>query len=526
MFKKYLITLRYALLLQVLMLSFAALGQEQGFSLKKLMMPGDLHQTHAKFEHECDSCHGASTDTSSNSLCLDCHKEVAKDLQGSQGFHGRSVVVKDAECQDCHSEHLGRDGDIVNFDADHFDHSLTDFKLDGSHSGVACQSCHADNKKFTEAPQACVGCHLVDDKHKGAFEQSCGDCHSTQKWNESSFDHDSTNFALLGKHQQTSCNACHPDQKYPGTPQEYVSCHILNDVHGGINGKDCKSCHQQKDWQDLVFDHNADTDFALIGSHINVSCNACHSGPVFDEKPANTCVGCHKNDDQHRGLNGTNCKVCHSETKWSETDFDHNADTEFKLHGKHSDLSCASCHQLGSNKKLSRNSCIDCHSKDDAHKGQLGNKCDTCHSDSDWSKQVRFDHELSNFPLIGMHSIATCGSCHASPQFHDAPGACINCHENDDFHERTLGSDCASCHNPNDWLLWQFDHSSQTQFPLEGAHQGLTCSACHSTIADEKVEQDSACYACHAQDDKHQGRFGQNCQSCHVASGFAEIRIK
>lgn len=525
----YRLTRHSILLLQVGLICFAAQGQEQqpGFSFKKLMMPGELHRTHAKFEHECDSCHGtSSTDSSAKSLCLDCHKDIATDLTGALGFHGRSALVKTGECQACHSDHLGREGDIVNFDIDHFDHSLSDFQLDGGHLGLTCKACHAEDKKFRDTPTECVSCHLKDDRHKGAFKQSCADCHTTQKWKDSSFDHDSTDFALLGKHQQTSCKACHPDQKYVGTPKECVSCHIINDVHGGNNGKECKSCHQQQDWQKIIFDHNTDTDFSLHGGHVDVSCHACHIRPVFTEKPGNTCVDCHKNDDQHRGLNGTNCKVCHAETHWSDTNFEHNSDTDFELQGKHIDLSCTSCHPLGSNHNQARKACIDCHSKDDVHKGQLSHQCDTCHNQIDWPDKVRFDHELSNFPLVGMHAIASCGSCHAAATFHDAKSACIDCHLNDDFHERTLGADCASCHNPNDWLLWQFDHGLQTTFPLEGAHEGLSCSACHIEAAKNKVEQDSACYACHAQDDKHQGKYGRQCKTCHLATDFAQIRVK
>jgi hypothetical protein len=525
MLKKYLFILQYVLLI-LLLSSFISQAQEPSFSLKKLMMPGEVHRTHAKFEHECDSCHGASTETSANSLCLDCHKVIAQDLLESTGFHGHAPLVKNQDCQACHSEHLGREGDIVNFDADHFDHSVADFQLDGRHIGVTCQSCHLADKKFSEAPQECVACHLKDDKHNGAFKQSCADCHTTQQWNKTTFDHGSTDFVLLGQHQQTSCNACHPDQSYFDTPKECVSCHVLNDVHSGNNGTECKSCHQAQSWQKISFDHSADTDFALLGGHANVSCNACHTSPVFDKKPGNTCVDCHKNDDQHRGLNGTNCQACHTEVNWSETSFDHNTDTEFRLNGAHSELACTNCHQLGSKHKIIGKTCVSCHLKDDAHNGQLGNTCENCHNESNWTKELKFDHELSNFPLLGMHAIATCDSCHATPQFHDAKTACINCHENDDFHNKTLGSNCASCHNPNDWMLWQFDHSLQTDFPLEGEHQGLSCQACHTTKATDKVEQDSACYACHAQDDKHQGRFGRNCQSCHVATGFNEIRIK
>ena len=38
-------------------------------------------------------------------LCLDCHKDVAKDVHGKAGFHGR---IREPVCRTCHTEHKGR----------------------------------------------------------------------------------------------------------------------------------------------------------------------------------------------------------------------------------------------------------------------------------------------------------------------------------------------------------------------------------------------------------------------------------
>ena len=43
-----------------------------------------------------------------------------------------------------------------------------------------------------------------------------------------------------------------------------------------------------------------------------------------------------------------------------------------------------------------------------------------------------------------------------------------------------LGDACEECHNPNAWSLWMFDHNKQTEFELEGKHEGLECKACHT----------------------------------------------
>ena len=51
---------------------------------------------------------------------------------------------------------------------------------------------------------------------------------------------------------------------------------------------------------------------------------------------------------------------------------------------------------------------------DDVHKGQVGKKCERCHNQSGWTKEVFFDHDLARFPLIGIHAITPCEECHLS----------------------------------------------------------------------------------------------------------------
>jgi hypothetical protein len=80
------------------------------------------------------------------------------------------------------------------------------------------------------------------------------------------------------------------------------------------------------------------------------------------------------------------------------------------------------------------------------------------------------------------------------------------------------------CHNPNAWELWRFDHDAQTQFPLTGAHRGLTCHACHTTKNVTKIVLGKDCYACHQKDDVHLGSLGRTCERCHVTASFKEVK--
>jgi hypothetical protein len=119
--------------------------------------------------------------------------------------------------------------------------------------------------------------------------------------------------------------------------------------------------------------------------------------------------------------------------------------------------------------------------------------------------------------------MAVCEDCHESRAFHDAPETCVDCHADDDAHAQQLGSDCALCHNPNDWLLWTFDHDAQTPFALTGAHADLDCLACHRQPVADAIVVPSACGSCHRADDVHDGEFGEDCAACHTTESFGAL---
>ena len=419
--------------------------------IEQLVNPGPLATAHAKLEANCNSCHTPFSRQTQNSLCLDCHKPVATDLAVHSGFHGLNPQVASSQCRRCHTDHKGRDGDILFFDAPLFDHALSVFALKGAHVGLACVSCHVAKAKFREAPAACKACHTKDDPHKGELGPSCEACHTADNWRKAAaFDHRKTALPLTGAHAQAECRSCHAGAQYTGLSTTCAGCHEADDIHRGMFGAKCQDCHSAEAWNQVQFDHDR-TKFPLRAAHRKVSCDGCHSAdPAKDNLPV-TCIGCHHKDDIHRGSFGPNCVSCHSETTWAQAS--------------------------------------------------------------------NFDHDKTSFPLIGSHRSVACADCHKSNDFKAAPRFCQHCHH-DTFHKGRLGPDCASCHSPNGWLHWHFDHAAQTRFPLTGAHAGLDCHACHSQSVTGKPVLDALCVACHRKDDVHRGAFGQNCERCHSTNTF------
>lgn len=517
-------TMRLAIPLALgILMTFISIPTTRAASLETLMMPGDLIQGHAKYENECSNCHERFSKVSQNKLCLKCHKKIAADINAKEGFHGRIKNISDTQCQKCHTDHKGRKADIVLLDRETFDHHHTDYPLRGKHLTVKCESCHKAKAKYREAPSQCVDCHKSDDPHRESLGKDCAKCHNETAWTKAKFDHDKTDFPLKGKHRDTTCEGCHPNERYKDIPVKCIACHRINDVHDGRYGEKCETCHTARKWGDIKFSHNRDTKYRLEGKHTKVTCDSCHKGKLYGVKLGTRCFTCHKNDDYHKGQYGEKCQTCHGVNDWAKAVFDHDKKTDYPLRGKHKDVECQSCHKGNIFKEKLGTDCYACHRLDDKHKGQEGKKCERCHNENDWGHRVVFDHDLTQFPLIGQHAIAPCEECHLTASFKAAPIDCYSCHKPDDTHKMRLGDNCGLCHNPNGWRLWRFDHNTQTDYKLDGAHEGLDCHACHRNPVSGKVQLSTACSSCHQDDDIHGGRFGQRCERCHMTKSFKKI---
>ncbi|MGH8134713.1 MAG: cytochrome c3 family protein [Steroidobacteraceae bacterium] len=491
-----------------------------GGQLEKLLMPGDLSRAHMDLEADCDKCHDNTDRSRQKQLCMDCHKDVAGDIASRDGFHGRAVAR--AECNACHSEHKGRKADILGFTPEAFDHTRSDFALDGAHASTTCAACHKAGKKFREAPGRCIDCHRDDDVHAGKLGSDCAQCHETARFAPATFDHSKTKFPLRNAHAKVACFACHRDPSFKGAPGRCVDCHASDDVHRGSRGPDCANCHGTVSWKETRFDHEKASGYALLGKHAKLACDTCHRGGDLKAPLPTECNGCHAATDPHSGRFGATCADCHTQDEWAVASFDHEKRAKFVLRGAHAELDCHSCHTGVLKQQQMAKDCAGCHGVDDVHKESMGRDCQLCHNEVGWRDKVKFDHDLTKFPLVGLHVGVPCEECHASKAFRDAPEQCFSCHRARDVHKGQLGEDCASCHNPNGWDFWQFDHGTATDFALTGAHERLGCRNCHQESAHD-FSLSSECAACHRADDIHDGRFGRDCGRCHGTGSFRQL---
>ena len=493
--------------------------------IETLLMPGKVTNAHAKLESVCTNCHDRTNRTNQTNLCLDCHKDVAQDMSLHKRFHGKLPNTDTLQCVGCHTEHKGRDADIVKLIPEQFNHDRTDFPLRDAHAGVACGNCHTVGKKYRAADSACVSCHKKDEPHQGRLGNDCAACHGTSTWFDAHYDHGKTRFPLFNKHAELPCVACHAGNRYKNTPLDCVACHAPDDVHRNSRGDKCANCHSTVSWTTSKFDHAKETGFALEGVHAQTDCVSCHTSGRMEDKIPKDCHGCHQGQDAHAGRMGTACDKCHGSAEWKPARFNHDRDTKFLLVGAHAKLQCDTCHTGNIAAQKLATDCVGCHRADDVHVGQLGKQCENCHNSNDWRRDIGFDHDLSSFPLVGLHVAVPCEQCHLTKQFKDAAADCHGCHEADDVHRGGLGKQCDTCHSPNGWRLWKFDHNKQTQFPLTGAHTSLECAECHRGRVDS-LKPSMDCISCHQQDDVHAGQFGRQCQRCHSTSTFKGGRAR
>ncbi len=519
-------SLRLVILLALSALVFCLPGVGFAQSIESVLAPGKVIQGHAKAETDCNNCHRKFDRNAQDVLCGECHKDVRADVRDKKGFHGRQ---RTQTCRSCHTDHKGREANIVVLDTKKFDHGQTDYALTGKHTRVECKACHAPTVKWRDAPTDCNACHKKDDVHKAALGTKCQDCHNDSDWKKTTFDHAKTKFELTFKHESVKCNACHKDQRYQDTPRTCVGCHRKDDEqviqgrrgHQGQFGTKCESCHDAKGWKPSSFNHDRDTEYTLKGKHRGTECRACHTGTLYKQKLGSDCFGCHKKDDKHEGSLGKACADCHNERGWKDQGkFDHDK-TAFPLLGKHIDAKCEACHKSTVFKDAPK-ACIACHLKDDKHQANLGTGCSDCHNERDWkSTKGRFDHDKTKFALRNAHAPPKleCKACHKDlKSMRNTPTTCIACHKNDDKHEGQQGTRCEDCHTDRDWKSTvQFDHA-KSRFPLTGRHLVTVCKDCHTTARFKDAPRD--CYSCHKKEDKHKLTLGTGCESCHNARAW------
>ena len=507
------------------------------------LSPGDLTEVHAHLEgiSNCTKCHSLGNKVT-NEKCLDCHTEISARLKENAGYHASKDVAGKA-CVSCHSDHHGRNFEIIRFDKDQFNHNLTGYKLEGAHAKAACTDCHKPanirdagirKKKYTYLGlnRQCTPCH--EDYHQSTLGTSCDKCHGMEAFKPAGkFSHDKANFVLTGQHKEVACERCHPVtsrndkqfRQFTGIPfKECSSCH--EDSHQGRFGPSCSDCHTTTSFFAVKgmehFDH-ARTGFPLENQHAKLACSSCHKKRFTTPLKHEKCTDCH--EDYHEGEfvregEVRSCADCHTTKGFKQARFtidQHNAGS-FVLKGSHLATPCFECHKTNDKWRFRSigTRCSECHQ--DVHYPEISENfypdaaCESCHNEEMWN-DITFDHDKTVFPLTGKHKNQSCRSCHFQGEdpssmvqkFSSLDSTCIACHDDQHFGQFQVDgiTACSRCHITEEWKIDPFDHDQKTAFKLEGKHAEIPCSDCHKPIT--KNEQTYILYKL----------GGTQCENCH-----------
>jgi len=315
------------------------------------LAPGDIQYIGLEFDH-----------------CLSCHTDVHKDKRAEK-------------CLQCHTmEGWDRKTLLFAHDRD------SSFHLEGKHADTPCEKCHKTESckdsitmvKLYDVGRLCADCH--EDPHNGQFASDCERCHCEQgwkgRWLAESHGPQSI-YPLKGKHNKVKCEKCHQPPKENDTlaqarfvniPHNCQQCHT--DPHEGQMSSSCETCHIERGWQgdNVIFDHNKNSNFKLDRLHSKYNCSSCHTGQkVVHYRPLpQTCEKCH--EDQFNYMKGIASSITG------------NPDPHFQ-----------------------RLTCLDCHNVENTTvaPAQYAARCASCHNDHyrdlfyQWSSTLQSQQNLA-----------------------------------------------------------------------------------------------------------------------------------
>ncbi|HEX2210261.1 MAG TPA: hypothetical protein VHG93_21470 [Longimicrobium sp.] len=308
-----------------------------------MLSPGRLHAgrdggmpiggvaSHAELSRQCAMCHAPPLGRERMAdRCAACHVEIRAELGDTTQLHG--ILPNGEACLQCHVEHRGPTAVLTDFSGEGFAHERLGFSL-AAHQELAaggpfvCSSCHVE-QTFRFAEATCAQCH-------GAYQAA------------------------------------------------FTAAHVAD------WGRACTACHDGVD-RFSAFDHQV-VGFRLTGSHVQAPCTGCHvevrALAAFTNAPE-TCIGCHRPDDPHRGQYGSDCAACHNTGDWNDAEFDHTFPLD---HGGEGVIECRTCHQQ-----------------------MPGFRTYTCYSCHDQREMVA-EHLDQGIP-----SIRNCASCHPTGREREA----------------------------------------------------------------------------------------------------------
>lgn len=199
----------------------------------EMVSPGNLIPAHAGLQDNCFACHMPFRGPSAE-RCITCH--TVDDI-GKKTTKGVPIVEQrpifhqaliSQNCMACHSDHPRP-------------RLISETIMPFAHEMLR-----------PDLRNRCIACHIPprDQQHRGQ-SLPCAQCHQTQAWKPSTFNHDG--YFQLDRNHQTACVTCHLGAHYERTT--CFGCHAhqpdqtrVEHLEEGISNIDnCVQCHRAPD---------------------------------------------------------------------------------------------------------------------------------------------------------------------------------------------------------------------------------------------------------------------------------------
>lgn len=212
---------------------------------QRLVLPGALSHAHAKLESDCGACHQSVVGVE-DSRCVACHVSNERLLSWPETIFHASIQ----QCGTCHLEHRGREAEISVMD-----HALL--------ASTALAELERGSPQETSETASHLAAMLAERKGRpeAADLLRCDGCHARKDVHE----------GLFG----SQCGSCHettrwviPAYEHPsGRSEDCAQCHRAPPDHfgghfemmGRSDVRQCAMCHQPPSWLDIGhppwFDH-------------------------------------------------------------------------------------------------------------------------------------------------------------------------------------------------------------------------------------------------------------------------------
>ena len=253
--------------------------------------PGVLVKGHSNLRNNCFACHSIGSGAPTEN-CIACHNLSEIGIKTSAGAliekpnsktNQLHKSVADIQCYNCHTEHNGLSLENATLN---FTHSVLPKQMLNN-----CAGCHSDKKPASylhnSVSSDCSACHIIeswkqaefkhellgeknidcrnchtnkipdDGIHKGlANNIRCLQCHSTNAWKPSTFDH--AKYFRFDNNHPSDCSSCHNLKEnfksytcyncHEHKPSEISNKHLEEGIKDFDN---CVKCHRSGDEDEL-----------------------------------------------------------------------------------------------------------------------------------------------------------------------------------------------------------------------------------------------------------------------------------